>query len=413
MDGHRTLVPQAGFLADLVSLLEVETMNPLQQFIAELLEKKGAAVAPCEPESLEVVAPAEVQEALGLPEWSRLGFGAELPPNASRISLESDWIERMAALIGDRGALLRRAIEVENPTPNHPTRILQHGLELLNATYRLENVTPAWTRFLLLSLRYTAFSDEKRDGILQLGFNLSNGATLDGMLEELWASPFASPTALSPLDHALPARWEPERLRIVLHRSLPLRIRHVLSPFLRSMQRRRARDLDRLYNYYNDLRRESLQQLAALPKQGRPNDRQQAERTRETLRLEAVKREYHAKVNDLHQKYAMRVTLEWIQSLELAMPVQRFALLIKRRKGERRFHLDWNPIARRLEQAPCEYSYTLEQPREVCDEALHLVSPAAHAPCPHCKKPYCRACQPKKCPRCGQPDPDATPILKG
>lgn len=386
-------------------------MNPLQQFIAELLEKKGAAVEPCEPEGLEVLAPADVQKTLGLPEWSQLGFGAELPPKALRVSLESDWIERLAGLLSDRGLWLQHTIEVENPPPHHPARILQHGLELLNATYRLEEVAPVWTRFLLLSLRYTAFSDEKRDGILQLGFNLSNGATLDGMLEELWASPFSKPTATPLPEVALPPRWKAEQLRMVLHRTLPLRIRHVLGPFLRSMQRRRERDLDRLYNYYNDLRRESLQQLAVIPKQGKPSDRQQAESAREALRLEAIKREYHAKVNDLHQKYAMKVTLEWIQSLELTMPVQRFTLLIKRRKGERRFHLDWNPIARHLEQAPCEYSYTREQPRMVCDDALHLVSPAAHAPCPHCEKPYCRACHPQTCPRCGRKAPAAAPIL--
>ena len=52
--------------------------------------------------------------------------------------------------------------------------------------------------------------------------------------------------------------------------------------------------------------------------------------------------------------------------------------------------------------APCEYSYTWEQPREVCDERLHLVSPEANGPCPHCSKPYCRACHPNKCPKCGK-----------
>nr|MBS0019195.1 hypothetical protein [Gammaproteobacteria bacterium] len=160
-------------------------MNPLQQFVAELLEKTGAAVEPCEPEGLEVLAPAEVQKSLGLSEWSQLGFGAELPPKAVRVGLESDWIERLAGVLSDRGLVLRRAIEVENPPPHHPARILQHGLELLNATYRVEAVSPVWTRFLLLSLRYTALSDEKRDGILQLGFNLSNGASLNGMLEDL------------------------------------------------------------------------------------------------------------------------------------------------------------------------------------------------------------------------------------
>ncbi len=73
-----------------------------------------------------------------------------------------------------------------------------------------------------------------------------------------------------------------------------------------------------------------------------------------------------------------------IQTLELIMLVQRFGVLIRRRKGERLFPLDWNPLARKLEQAPCEYSYTWEHPREVCDDALHLIKPAAHGPCAHC-----------------------------
>ena len=39
----------------------------------------------------------------------------------------------------------------------------------------------------------------------------------------------------------------------------------------------------------------------------------------------------------------MKVELVWVQTLELLMPVQRFSILIKRRKGERLMTLDWNP----------------------------------------------------------------------
>ena len=52
----------------------------------------------------------------------------------------------------------------------------------------------------------------------------------------------------------------------------------------------------------------------------------------------------------------MRVTVAWVQTLELVMPVQRFAVQIRRRKAERVIHLDWNPLARRLESPPCEFS---------------------------------------------------------
>jgi len=376
-------------------------LNPLQQFVAELLEQEGAVVEPIEPEGLEVLAPASLQQSLRLPELARLGFGAELPADAQRVSLESDWMERLAGLLEERGRWLEWIVAVDNPAPSSPERILQHGLELLNATYRLQGVEPAWTRYLILRFRYAAVSDEKRDGILELGFNLANAATIDEMLADLLNSveEFGSlPTP--PAGVALPPLWERRRLDTILERTLPLRIRHQLEPFFKGMYRRQERDLKRLYDYHNDLRREALERLGNLGAGRELSDRQKVEQERQQLRLEAIAREYQAKVNDLRQKYAMKVTLEWIQTLELVMPVQRLEGLIKRRKGERPFTLDWNPLTRKLEQAPCEYSYTWERPREVCDEALHLVSPAAHGPCPSCGKAYCRACHPQKCPRC-------------
>jgi hypothetical protein len=381
-------------------------MNPLQQFVAELLEQQGALVEPIEPEGLEVLAPASLQQALQLPEMARLGFGAELPARAERVSLESDWMERLAGALGERGRWARWELAPENPTPGSPERILQHGLELLNATYRLRSVEPAWTRYLILSFRYTAFSDETRDGILNLGFNLVNGATLDGILEDLWAAIIEDPrtplAAEPPPESQLPLLWGREKLNDILARTLSPRINQRLEQFLKGMHRRQERDLDRLYTYHNDLRREALERLSALPGSGKLSDKHQADKQRENQRLEAIAREYQAKVNDLRQKYAVKVEVEWVQTLELVMPVQRFEVLIKRRKGERSLALDWNPLARKLEQAPCEYSYTWERPREVCDAALHLVSPAAHGPCRHCGKAYCRACHPLKCPKCGK-----------
>ena len=79
-------------------------------------------------------------------------------------------------------------------------------------------------------------------------------------------------------------------------------------------------------------------------------------------------------MHDLSRQYAMRVAVEWMQTLELVMPVQRFAVRIRGRKAERVTHLDWSPLARRLETPPCEFSYSADRPRLVCDDALHLVT---------------------------------------
>ena len=163
------------------------------------------------------------------------------------------------------------------------------------------------------------------------------------------------------------------------------------------MRRRLARDQDRLHRYHNDLHREACSAMAGLP-EGDPK------RVREEQRAEAIAREYRAKLDDLARQYATRVTVEWVQTLELVMPVHRFTVQIRRRKADRAIALDWNPLARRLEPPVCEATLGTERPRLVCDDALHLVVPAGLAPCEGCGKAYCRACHRGRCPKCGARD---------
>ena len=81
-------------------LLEADTHNRMQDFVEALLRHQGALVEPIEPQGLDVIAPPEVQRALGVGELSRLGFGANLPPMAKRIGMEGDWLDRFAGLLG-------------------------------------------------------------------------------------------------------------------------------------------------------------------------------------------------------------------------------------------------------------------------------------------------------------------------
>ena len=364
----------------------------LRDFVLELMEREGAAVEKINPLGVEFIAPMALSQALGVPEEGRLGFGWELPQHAQRVSFESDWLQRLGTVLGQRGRRLRRVLNYAGAAPSLPERQAERALALHNAVFRLLRVTPAWTRYLLLTFRYAAVSDEKREGVVVLGFNLSNGSPLDDLLAPMLAevgrletetNPDAEPDDAPPF---LPAG----QLARLCSAGLSMRIRKRLAPFLLSLERRLERDLARVYEYYGDLRRESLSRMAKQP----------AEKDREQLKLVAIGQEYQAKVADLQQQYALRIEADWVQTLELVVPVQRFELVLLRRKGERRFHLDWNPMARRLEPPLCEATFTAESGRMMCDDALHLVSLAAHGPCPHCGKPYCRACHPLNCPKC-------------
>ena len=166
------------------------------------------------------------------------------------------------------------------------------------------------------------------------------------------------------------------------------------------MRHRLERDRGRVHGYHDDLRRTSLKRLAALADVA--GEKADADRRRETLRTAAIEREYQAKLDDLRHNYALRVTVEWVQALELYLPVQRFEVLIRRRKAERRIRLDWHPLVRLVETPPCEAGLGLDRTRLVCDEKLHLTEPAGQAPCPSCGKAFCRVCHPAGCPRCSE-----------
>jgi hypothetical protein len=368
--------------------------NTLKSFVAQLLELEGAEVATVEPDGLEYLAPLPLQQTLKTGEFGRLGFGVELPDGAQRVSFESDWIERLGHVLGDRGRVSRSILRPPITPISNPERVLDHALTLQNAVYRLTGVSPAWTRYLILTFHYSAFSDEKRDGIVPLVLNLSNGSTPDEFAGPLVAAANADrdPSDSLRANVDLPPLWDSARLGNAVRRALPPRVRQSVAAFLAGLQRRLERGLGRVFEYHNDLREESLRRL----------QEQTSDIGRERLRVEAITREYQAKVADLQQKYAVRIALEWIQTQELIIPVQRFGLLVKRRKGERRLHLDWNPIAKRIEPPPCEFTFAADSLRVVCDEALHLVSPAAHKACAQCGKEYCRACHPLKCPKCGR-----------
>jgi hypothetical protein len=370
-------------------------MSHLQRFVADLLEREDVLVEPIEPDGMEVLAPPRVQRALRIPEFCRLGFGSAVPPGAQRVGVEADWLERFDGLIGERGRCVRRVLAPGNRKLPDAELLLQQELDLGNATYKLLDSSPAWTRCLILYFRYSALSDEKRDGVVRLGVNLATGAVLDEVLERL-VPPLVDEGVEQdwPEADALPPSWDRQRLLAVVRPALSPRLAALLEPFTRSLRRRLARDQERLYDYHNELQREAGRRLAALA----PGD---DGRRREQQRIEAIGREYRAKLDDLGHKYALRVVVEWVQTLDLAAPVQRLKLLIRRRKGERVVHMDWHPAARRLEPPPCEFGHASARTRLVCDEVLHLVGTAGLAACPGCGKPYCRACHQAGCPKCG------------
>jgi hypothetical protein len=375
----------------------IDPSEMLRELVAGVIAQSGGVVEPAGTLGLDFVAPEPVQRSLLLPEFGRLSFGPDSVSGAERVSFESDWIERLEALMGDRGKLGRAVVQVDVPHLSNPSRILEHGFVLNNAVYRLIDTAPVSTLYLLLAFRYTAVSDEKRTGIVELLLNLGTGSTPFDFIAQIREAVYQCGT-LHPDDAArfsgsLSARWSSDSIAKAIRTALAGEISRDLSPFVAGMRRRLSRDHTRLIDYHEGLRQESLKRAR---KKGGDIEREKA-------RVDAISLEYRAKVADLCQKYALTIDVKLLQAVEIIMPVRRFNLVIKRRKAERGLSLDWNPLARKLEPPPCEYSFTADPGRLVCDRASHIVSLPGLAPCAGCAKEFCRVCSPNSCPKCGRP----------
>jgi hypothetical protein len=380
-------------------------MGELRDFVSDVLEIEGSAVEAVEPDGLEVLAPESLRTAMGWPELVRLSFGSALPAGALAVGFEGDWLDRFGALLRDRGRWAERQVAPPSPMPlvAYPERLLDHALDLPNAIWRLQGVSPAWTRCLLLAFHYTAVSDEKREGLVWLGFNQGTGAVINGVLARLRPLLAADTEWRMPdpdVRLAAGSMWDMPTLEA---RAQPLLQHHVqleMAPFLRTMRRRLDRDRNRIHEYHNDLYVIAQKKLASIS--GTSAEKAAGDRKREMLRLAAIEREYSAKLDDLRRNYALRVNIEWAQGLELFVPVQRFKVLVKRRKCERLIHIDWHPTVRLMEPPPSDWGLGLERSRLVCDDSLHITEAEGQSACRSCGRAFCRACHPTGCPRCGQ-----------
>jgi hypothetical protein len=376
----------------------------LRNFVSEVLEMQGSAVEAVEPDGLEVLAPEPLRAVMGWPELVRLGFGAELPAGATAVGFEGDWLDRFGALLGDRGRWAERQFVLPGPPPriHDPARLLDHAIEFPNAVWRLQEVSAAWTRCLLLAFRYTAVSDEKREGLVWLAFNQGTGAVIDAFAPRLRSLLVADAEWQVPdpeVRRAAGPAWDASVLDGRVKPLIKHSVRNEVEPFLRTMRRRLDRDRNRIHQYHSDLHLLAQKKLAALA--GSAGEKAENDRKREMLRVAAIEREYAAKLGDLRHNYALRVSVEWVQGLELFVPVQRFQVLVKRRKGERLMRLDWHPAVRLMEPPPSDWGLGIGRSRLVCDDQLHITDPAGQSPCPSCGRAWCRACHPTACPRCG------------
>jgi len=322
----------------------------LLSFAGDLIEQRGGLVE-CLPDRLLALLPPVLAETLGLPEETPLGT-EEAP-----LLYGSPILDRLVALATGQAPVVYGQIGVPYLKKAGFGELIGQDLIFVDGQVRVATRAEARTTYLVLTCRYVALSDERKEGLVQVGVHEGSGAVVEG-LELVWTegqSHFFPSGTVPPhfpvkLEHAVSCAMESARNGI----------EQELADFLGSMRRRLHRDVKNTREYYEALKKEMEASLA------HPNltEGQRQERLSKIMDLPA---EMARKVEDLKQKYQVDITITACAGLRLLVAIAQVMLEVRFRKLTRSVRVIWNPLTRRLDPLVCER----------CHNTIRKIHPAA------------------------------------
>ncbi len=359
-------------------------MLGIVDWATNLLTSRGALVETEQSGELRALLSPELARALDASEWLSLRFGA-----GAHSDDENEWLERL-------GKLLPAGARVTGARLRHPrlvpavdsVRLLDRDLALQNGIHRMSEEYQATARYYFFNFQYTLESDETSLGVWTACLNASARSVVsqpESMLRSV-AGDLEEDPAFA-IDREELARIFPVALR-----GAQPEIRRLAQTMEVNANRRMARDGERVNSYYRDLLRQIDKRIAR-----HGGDAHAAEKERS--RAAATQLDRAAKLADLARRYSVKVRIEPGDVLAVLLPVREISTRVIRKKAERAAKFHWNPAPGGLESPWCESCSLRAHPLLLCDDRVHFLCTACHAPCTTCGRQFCRACQ-RKC-KCG------------
>lgn len=358
-------------------------MDNLLDFIGGLIEENGGALEWADPKKcFQALLPDDLHYRLSLPEsivsigsTDYSGDQADIIP----IGFGTELLERAITTAIETG----QTASVRMPIPSlrkQPDLDPGDCFSFLNATFKEKGDHKSWLDYWLWSFDVSAAADDSRNEIQYICIS-SEGAGCPG-LAELILEQAADWEELKVKD----SEFSQERLDtlflIACDRVLQ-QIDQGMTDFKASITRHHVRDIRLIDAYFQELRNEMEEEI-----QRRNLEKAEIDIRRNKIKQYAI--EKSRKISALKEKYRLRLTLRPLTLLLARLPVRRFDILIKRRKGERRINLVYNLLSRSFDPMACEACGSDTFMLGFCDDSLHLL-------CPACLSRYKKQ---KSCPRC-------------
>ncbi|MCX5880371.1 MAG: hypothetical protein NTU74_00675 [Deltaproteobacteria bacterium] len=309
----------------------------LVRFTTQFLEKNGA-LADAHSDHIHAVLPQDLADVLNFPEEVRLG-GEDHP-----LLYGSPILDRLVHTATDGIPVAYGAVSIPYIKKAGFDAAIAQDLSIVNGKFQVGVRAETRTSYMIITSRYVALSDERKEGLMRLTFHESSGAIIAGFEDAI-----TDFECTYYRQGSLPPQFSP-RIGVSLQtalKSLQHRIEEELAPFISSMRRRLHRDVTNTREYYRSLADEMRISLA------HPNlsDTQRMERQQ---KIDSLPSEADRKIADLQHKYDTRIHIRACVGERYLVDVAQLIVTILYRKAARTLPVYYNPVTRRIDPLVCE-----------------------------------------------------------
>jgi hypothetical protein len=342
-------------------------------FASDALTARGALVEASDDGHLVVLPPALAKE-LALPEACTLSATGREAPDVAACAIGSPLLDRLGEALRVRVPFAALASGADAPRAGQ-ARALAERFVIRNAVFEITGVSPADAPYVVAWFAWRAEADDRYDGTFGVAVHAESASEPDAAIVAL-ADPRRQASGLTPGLFAPSPPGDSVVERIAQRATT--RARSAIARARTAVARRHERDHRRIDEYFAALARDTM-----APKR-------RIERAAIERKLAHLASEREAKLRDLLQRYALRVSLEPIALVALSVPTARVQLRVRRRKREGELVLRLPATAASLDWLACATCGGTTPRPAVCDDALHLL-------CEECApqaqgRPHCGAC---------------------
>ncbi len=331
--------------------MSFEPDQELEHFVCRFLETHGAVLEE-NSKGFEALLPDNLSGLLETPEYIHInmGFDPDTPDtdlesgSAYSINYGSHLLEKMVNAACIQVPLLACQLKFDYLKSAGFEKLINEQFSLFGSVGKVESTAKIKTEYLFLTCRYIAQSDEQKEGLVNLIFNLETGAHVPDMAHMLSSAARDFKTGKKA------AVWGEKQIKEIMEwvsRQVKESVAEQIVSFQESMTRRFRRDVSNLEEYYAGLKEEMEKSLE------RPGLSDQLIKDRQE-KIALLPDELARKKDDLFKKYSIKVKVEPCSAMLISTPA--IKILYKASIGRKRknFSLIYNPVTKSIDPLVCQ-----------------------------------------------------------